>query len=141
MIVDVRSGDDFVGLRDFDEFEQTALNGFRGAHGRAEERHAGGGFFRGRPVGIDVVDRRRNLAGRAATKIREGLLDRGEKVARFSVGFRDDHVEAEHGVRTLELPGWLEVCAIKVMCLHHVGGREMRGKCKGQTELGRQVAR
>ncbi len=31
VVVDVRGGDDFVGLRDFDEFEEAALDGFGGA--------------------------------------------------------------------------------------------------------------
>ena len=103
MIVDVGGGDDFVGLRDFDEFEDAALDGFGRADGRDQERHAGGGFFRGRPVGVDVVDGRRNLAGSAAAKICEGLLDGSEEVARLGVGVGDDDVQAKHGVRAIEL--------------------------------------
>ena len=75
MIEDVRGGDDFVGLRDVEEVAQAALRGFGRADNRAQQRLAGGGFLRGRPVGIDVVDGRRNLAGSAAPKICEGLLE------------------------------------------------------------------
>ena len=94
MIVNVRGGDDLVGLRDFEEFEYAALDGFGGSHGRDQERHAGGGFFRGRPVGIDVVDGRRNLAGGAAAKICEGLLDRSEEVTGLGIGVGDDDIQA-----------------------------------------------
>ena len=139
MIVNVRGSDDFVGLRDFHEFENAALDGFRRAHSGAQERHAGGGFFLGRPVDIDVVDGRRDLAGSAAAKIGESLLHRTEKKACLGVCFCDDGVEAKHGIGAGELSRWLEVCAIELQSLHHVGRRKMRCKRKGQAEFGCQL--
>ena len=48
-------------------------------------------------------------------------------------------VQAQHNVWAVELPGWLEVCAIELQSLHHVRGREMRGKCEGQAEFGSKL--
>jgi hypothetical protein len=136
VIVDVRGRDDLVGLRDFDELENAALDGFGRADDRAEESLARRGFFSGRPVGIDVVDGRWDLAGRAAPKVCEGLLNGTEKVARLGVGFGDDGVEAKHSVRPIELARWLELRAIELQSLHHIGRSEMRCKGEGQAEFG-----
>ena len=135
VIVNVRGGDNFVGARDVEEIGQASLDGLRRADYRAEKCHAGGGFFLRRPIGIDVVDRRRNLARRAAAKICECLLDGGKEAAGFGVGVRDDGVQAEHDVWTGELAGRLEVSAIKMQRGHHVRRSEMRCEGEGQAEF------
>jgi hypothetical protein len=96
---------------------------------------AGEGFFGGRPEGVDVVDGRRNLAGGAAAKIGERLLERGEVAASFGVGVGDDDVNAEHGVGMRELFGRLEAQAIETEGIEHISGREMRGEGEWKAEM------
>ncbi len=139
MIVNVGGGDDFVRAGDLDEIVQAAFDGLGRAYYRAEERHAGGSFFLRRPEGINVVDRGRNLAGRAAAKIREGLLDGGEEAARFCVGVRNDGVEAQHSVRTIELAGRPEVPAVNMQRSYHIRWSEMGCEGEGEAEFGGEL--
>jgi hypothetical protein len=135
VVVDVGGEDEFIGVGDVDEILQAAGYGFGGANGGNGEGLAGVGFFGGRPEGVDVVDGRRNLAGRAATKIGEGLLERSEVVASFGVGGRDDDVDAKHGVGARELFGGLEELAIQAKRIEHIGRREVRSEGEWQAEM------
>ena len=74
VIVDMRSDYEFIGISDLDKLLQTSRHSFGRAHRRNHKRLARIGFFRGRPEGVDVINRRRNLSRRAASKIGEGLL-------------------------------------------------------------------
>src|ERR1700694_2213803 len=93
-----------------------------------------GCLFDGRAVGVDVVDRRGELAGHAAAKIDEALLHGGEMAAGFSVGGGNHDVGADHGVRLVELLGGLEEFAVDLQGLVQVGGSEVGGEREGQPE-------
>jgi hypothetical protein len=135
VVVDVGGEDEFVGMGDVDEILQGVGHGFGGAYGGDGEGLAGVGFFGGRPEGVDVADGRRDLAGRAAAKIGERLLERGEVTASFGVGVGDDDVDAKHGVGTRELFGWLEELAIEAEGIEHIGRREVGSEGEWQAEV------
>jgi len=134
VVVEVGGGNDFVGLGDVDKFAEGAFDGFGGADCGNGERHGGAGFFLRRPEGVDVVDGWRDLAGSAAAKIGEGLLDGGEVVAGFGIGVGGDDVDAKHGVGLGEIFGRAERGAVELQRLHHVGGSKVRCECKRKAE-------
>jgi len=99
---------------------------------------ADGRFFSGRKVSVDVIDRRRKLARRAAAQVRKALLHRGE-VATSDIGLSDNDVCSEHDVRVVELLGRPEKGAVDAKRFGQVSGREVRSegewKSKERGEL------
>lgn len=92
VIVDMGGGDDLVRARDVEEIEKLAFGGFGRAYDRAEQRLTGRSFFLWRPVRINVINRRRNLAGSPTAQIGEGLLDGREQAASLRVRVRHDGI-------------------------------------------------
>ena len=135
MVVDVGGEHEFIGMGDVDEILQSAGHGFGAAHGGDGEGLAGAGSFGGRPEGVDVVDGRRDLAGRAAAKPGERLLERGEVAASVGVGGSDDDVDTQHGVGARELFGALEELAIEAQRVEHIGGREVGSESEWKAEM------
>ena len=134
VIVEMSGGDDFVGLSDFDESAEAAFDGFGRAYSRDCQRDRGVGLFLRRPIGVYVVDGRRNLRGIVAAEIGKGLLDRSELTASFIVCVRSYNVYSDHGMGLGQVGGRLEAGAVNSQSVEHVGWSEMRCKGKGQAE-------
>src|SRR5579864_239165 len=136
MIIDSGSDHQFVCAGLLDELFQSGADGL----GRADEgarKHAGDmGFFHGRPVGLNVINRRRKLAARAAHGIGKALLGGGKKSPRFGVGLGSNYVYAHHGIWLLELGRWPKFPAVDLERQHERVGRKMRSEGIGQTEVG-----
>ena len=139
MVIDGRRHHQLVGAGLINEALKAAADGLRRSHKRAGE-HAGClQFFQGRPVGLNVIDWRRELAARAAHSVGESLLGRGEKALRFGVSFGGDHVHADHGVRTIKLRGRLELRAVGLKRRHERVGGEVRSEGIWQPEFRGQL--
>ena len=98
------------------------------------------GFFDVGGVGVDVVDGGRKLAGCAAAKTDEALLDGAEEATGFGVGGGDDNVCADHGVGVVELPRGFEEFAVDLQGLVEVVGSEMRSEGEGKAEEGGELS-
>src|SRR5579864_1043516 len=136
MIIDSGSDHQFVCAGLLDELFQSGADGL----GRADEgarKHVGDmGFFHGRPVGLNVINRRRKLAARAAHGIGKALLGGGKKSPRFSIGIGGNYVYTNHGVCLLELGRWPKFPAVHLERQHERVRREVGSKRIRQTELG-----
>src|SRR4051794_19573929 len=82
VVVDRRGDDQLVSLRLRHEGVESLPHGRRRADERAAEHPHHADLLVGRPVRLDVVDRRRQPSAPAAEDVREGLLGGGEEPAR-----------------------------------------------------------
>ena len=81
---------------------------------------------------VERVDRRRQLAGRAAPQVDELLLQRREQAARLVVGSRCEHVDPDHRVRLRPCGGRPVLRAVQFERACQVVRREMRRKRERQ---------
>jgi hypothetical protein len=107
-VEDRRHHHQLVGAAVLDEALEPVAHGLGRAHDRAREHALGHLLLGRRPVGVDVVDRRLLRAGAAAAQVGERLLVRGEQALRLGIGVGDDHVDAGHRVRLVQLLRRLE---------------------------------
>ena len=112
MLPDRARDDQLVRLRLLDERLQPRPHRLRRADERARQHRRGPHLLLGRPVRLDVVDRRRQLPAPAAVDVRERLLHRGEQPARLLVRVGGDHVRGDHRPGPLELLRRLEPLAV-----------------------------
>ncbi|WP_431226190.1 hypothetical protein [Burkholderia contaminans] len=96
-------------------------------------------------VRLEHVDRRRQLARRAAPQIDELLLQRREQAPRLVVGIGDEHVDADHRMRLRPCGRRPVLRTIDLERAHQVIRREVRRERERQPEhrgeLGAEQAR
>src|SRR5690348_3440772 len=139
VIVNLGGDDQFIGARALDEFLGLAPRRLGAADGRGGEDGAEDcPRLEGQVVGI-AGPGRRELDRMAAAQRYEGLLYRGREQLRLFIGGRDDRVETEHHIGSIELPGRFEPLAIDFDRVDDHLRREVRGEGIGQAEHRREL--
>ena len=139
MIEDLRGDHQLVGAGALYEGGQAPSHGLRAADHRAAQRMVHRGSLHRRQHCVDVVHRRRQLAGTARAQAGEGLLLGAGEPDSLSVGVGGDDAEAERDVGLVEVLGRPEPCAVDLQRLHQRVGREVRGEGVGQPQRGGQL--
>ena len=88
----------------------------------------------GRPVGLDIVNRRREPAPCTTEHIGDCLLERREEAARLVV-FCGNHVYTRHRIRPLQLLRGLELSPIDLQRRQEGVRRKVDANAKGSPSL------